>query len=96
VEFVDEDDDVFVAADFVHDRFDAFFELTAVFCSRHDEGEVEGEDFFIPEDFGDIAADNFGSEAFGDGGFADAGFADEDGVIFCAAAEDLDDAFDLV
>ena len=96
VEFVDEKDDVFGAADLVHDGFDALFELAAVFGSCDHEGEIEGDDLFVAEEFGDISAGDFLGEAFDDGGLADAGFSDEDGVIFCAAAEDLDDAFDFV
>ena len=96
VEFVDEKNDIFCAADFIHDGLDALFELASVLGSCDHEGEVEGDDLFVAEEFGDISTGDFLGEAFDDGGLPDAGFADEDGVIFCAAAEDLDDAFDFV
>ena len=96
MEFVDEEDDVFVATDFVHHGFDALFELAAVFGAGDHEGEVEGDDAFFPEDFGDVADGDFLGKAFDDGGFADTGFTDEDGIVFGAAAKDLDDAGDFI
>ena len=96
MQLVDEEDDVFVATDFVHHGFDALFELAAVFGAGDHEGEVEGDDAFFPEDFGDIADGDFLGQAFDDGGFADTGFTDEDGIVFGAAAEDLDDAGDFI
>src|SRR5690606_4259170 len=60
------------------------------------EGEVEGDDALVAEEFGDVARGDLLGEALGDGGLADPGLADEDGVVLGAAAEDLDDALDLV
>ena len=45
---------------------------------------------------GDVAVDDALGEALDDRGLADAGLADQDGVVLRAAAEDLDDAADLV
>ena len=44
---------------------------------------------------GTSPVDDAAGEALDDGGLADAGLADEDGVVFGAAGEDLDDAADL-
>ncbi len=43
-----------------------------------------------------VAVDDHLGEALDDGGLADACFAEEDRVVLLAAAEDLDDALDLV
>src|SRR5262249_50916637 len=48
------------------------------------------------EQFGDVAIDHKLSQALDDGGLANAGLAQEHRVILGAAAEDLDDALDLV
>ena len=96
VELVDEEDDVLVLADLVHDRLDPLLELAAVFRTRHHEGEVEGDDALVGEKLGYVARDNFLREALGNGGLPDAGLADENRVVLATAAENLDDALDLV
>ena len=77
VQFVDEKDDVLRPADLVHHRLDALLELAAVFRAGDHQGEVEGDDFLVAEDFRHVAGGDFLGEAFDDGGLADAGFADE-------------------
>ena len=96
VQLVDEEDDVLGAADLVHHGLDALLELAAVFGAGDHEGEVEGDDLLVAQDFGHVAGGDFLGEALDDGGLADAGFADEDRVVLGAAAEDLDDALDFV
>ena len=96
MEFVDEKNDIFVATDFIHHRLDALLELAAIFCAGDHEGQVECDDAFFAEDFGNIARDDFLGEALGDRGLADARLTDEDGVVFATAAEDLDDPLDFV
>jgi hypothetical protein len=96
VKLVDEEDDVLVLADLVHHRLDALLELAAVLRAGDHEGEVEGDDALFGEDLGDAARHDLLGEPLGDGGLADAGLADEDGVVLAAAAEDLDDALDLL
>ena len=95
MKFVDKEDDVLIAPDLIHDGLDAFFELAAIFGACDHEGEVEGDDFFIAQDFRHIAADDFLSQSFDDGGFANTSFTDEDGIVFGPAAEDLDDPLDF-
>ena len=95
VKLVDEKDDVLALADFIHHRLDALLELPTVFGPGHHKSEVEGDDAFVAEEFGHVAGHDFLGQAFGDGSFAHAGFTDENGVVFRAAAEDLDDALDL-
>ena len=49
-----------------------------------------------PQELGDVLVDDPLGEAFDDGGLAHAGFAEEHRVVLGAAAEDLDDALDLL
>lgn len=96
VHFVDEEDDAALAAlDVFEDGFQPLFKFASVFGSGDHGAEIEGDDRFVSQTFGDIAGDDALSQAFDDGGFADAGFTDEDGVVFGAAAEDLDHAADF-
>ena len=75
VQLVDEQDDVFRAADLVHDRLDALFELSAVFGAGDHQREVEGDDFFVAQKLRHVAIRDFLGEAFDDGRFANPGFA---------------------
>ena len=95
MEFIDEQNDILHLANFIHDRLDAFLKLTTVFRACDHQGEVESDHTFVAQDFWNIAGGDFLGEAFSDGGLADTGFANQNWVIFGAAAEDLDDAFDF-
>ena len=96
VELVNEEDDVFRALNLVHDGLDALFKLATVFSAGDHQGEVEGDDLFLGENFRDVTAHNFLRESLDQRGLADARFADEDGVVLRAATKDLDDATNLV
>ena len=96
VELVDEDDGVLILHQLFHDGLEALFKLAAVFGAGDDERQIESEDALIGEEAGNVAVGDALGEAFDDGSLADAGFADEDGVVFGAAAEDLDDALQFL
>ena len=96
MKLINKEEDAFELTNLFHDGLDALLELSAIFGSSDHEGEVEGDDFFIAEDLGDVARSDFLGEAFDDGGFTHSRFADEDGIIFGTAAEDLHDALDFV
>jgi len=63
-----EHDDVFGAADLVHDGLDALFELSAVFGPRDHERQVQRDQSFVPEDLGHVAGDDLLRQSFDDGG----------------------------
>ena len=96
MKFVDKEEDAFEFTNFFHNGFDAFLELSAVLGTCDHESEIEGDDFFITKNFRNVARGDLLGEAFDDGGFTDASFTDEDGIIFGAATEDLDNSFDFV
>src|SRR5258706_38186 len=96
VQFVDEEHHVLGAADFVHARLDALFELAAVFGAGDHHGQVEHDDAAIDQDFGHAVGDHHLGQTFDDGGLADAGFAQQNRVVLLATAENLNDAFDFV
>src|SRR5690606_20805470 len=96
VHLVDEQDDVLAATDLVHHRLDALLELAAVLGAGDHEGEVEGDDALVAQDLRHVAGGDLLGQALDDGGLANAGRANEHRVVLGAAAEDLDDAGDLV
>src|SRR5205085_1841573 len=96
VQLVDEQDGVLGPADLVHDGLDALLELAAVFGAGHHHGQVEDDDAAVAEQLGDVAVHDELGQPLDDGGLADAGLAQQHRVVLGAAAEDLDDALDLV
>jgi hypothetical protein len=96
VQLVDEDDDVRVVGQLLHDRLEALFELTAVLRAGDDQRDVEGEDALVGEEVRHVAVDDLLRQAFDDRRLADARLADEHGVVLGAAAQHLLDPFELV
>ena len=95
VEFIDEQNNIFHLTDFIHDCFDTLLKLATVFRTRDHKSEVKSDDLFVAKNLRDVARRDFLGEALDDGGLAYAGFSDEDRIIFRAAAEDLNHAFDF-
>ena len=96
VKFVDEQDRVLRPFHFIHDRLDSLFKLTTVFGSRHHHGEIQHNDPFVPENFGDFAIHHHLGKAFDDRGLADTRFSQQYGIILLSATKNLNHAFNLV
>ena len=96
MELVDEDDDVRVVGQLLHDRLEALFELTAILRARDDERDVECEDALVGEEVRHVAVDDLLRQAFDDGRLADARLANQHGVVLGAAAQHLLDPLQLV
>jgi hypothetical protein len=96
VQLVDEEDDVLGAAHLVHHRLDALLELAAVLGAGDHHREVQHHEALVLEDLRHLAVDDVLRQALDDGRLADARLAQQHGVVLAAAAEDLDDALDLV
>ena len=95
MQFVNEQNNIFGAPNFVHHRFNAFFKLSAIFCAGNHQRQVQRDDTLGQQNFWHIALDDFLREAFDDGGFTNARFAEQNRIIFRATAENLDDALDF-
>ena len=96
VDFVDEEDDApFGGGHLVDHALEALFKFALVLGTGHEGTHVEREDAFVAEVFGHVAASDALCQTFYNGGFTRTGFTDEDGVVFRAAREDLQDAADL-
>ena len=82
--------------DLLEDGLEPLLELAAELGAGDERAEVERDDPLVLERLGDVAAHDALGEALGDGGLADAGLADQHRVVLGPAAEDLDDAPDLL
>ena len=95
MDFIDEEDDLFVRADFIHQLLHPFFELATDAGSLDERDDIQADHFFIQQFLRDIAVHDLLGEAFHHGCFADAGFPCEHRVVFCATIQDFDDAGDF-
>ena len=95
MELVDEEEDVAILLDLIHDRFDPLFELAAVFCAGDHERQIERDQFFLAQIVGNFSSDDRLGKPFDNRCFSNARFSDENGVVFAAAAEDQDQPFDF-
>ena len=72
--------------------FEPLFEFAAVFGSGNERAHVQGDQLFVFETLGHVAAHDALRQSFDDGGLADARIADQHGIIFTAPGQHLDDA----
>ena len=89
MQLVDEDDDLGVLDEFLHDGLEPLFELTAILRTGYHRRDVELEDPLVGEESRHLAADNSLGQALDQRRLANAGLADQHGVVLGAAAKDL-------
>ena len=95
MQLVDEDDRVLALHQFLHDGLEPLFKLAAVFRAGHDQGKIQRQNALVGQEGRHVAIGNALRQAFDDGRFADARLADQHGIIFRAAAQNLNDAFEF-
>ena len=95
MDLVDEQDDVAGGLDLAEQALDALFKLAPELGPSHQGGQIQQIDLLVLQTGGHLAFGNALGQAFRDGGLAHTGFTDETGVIFLAAAEDLQRAVDF-
>ncbi len=97
VQLVDEQDDLALGVlDLLEHGLEPLFELAAELGAGDERAQVEGDDLLVLERLGHVAANDPLGEAFDHGRLADARLADQHRVVLGAAAQDLDDAADLL
>src|SRR5262249_3207571 len=97
VQLVDEEHDAALRVlDLGQDSLEALLELAAVLRAREQRAEIERPDEAAAQAVRHVAGDDALAEPFGDSGLADAGLTDQHRVVLGAAAQDLDDAADLL
>jgi hypothetical protein len=96
VDLVDEQDGVRLVLERLEHALQALLEVAAVLGAGQQRAHVERVDLRVGQDLGHVALRDAPGQAFGDGGLADAGLAHQQRVVLAPAAQDLDDALDLV
>ena len=96
MQLVDEEHGVVGAAQLFDDLLEALLELAAVLGTGNERADVQGQDALVHQRLGDVTADDAMGQALRDCGLADSGLADQRRVVLRPAAEDLDDALDLL
>ena len=97
VDLVDERDDLAVGVlDFVEHDLQALLELAAVLRTGDHRAEVERDQALVLQRRRHVAGHDALRQPLDDGGLADAGLANQHRVVLGAAAQDLDDAADLL
>ena len=96
VQLVDEQDDLLVLGDLVHDRLEALFELTAILGAGDDRRHVERQHAVVAERLRAFAVGDELRESFDDRRLADARFADEHRIVLLPARQHFHDALDFL
>ena len=96
VQLVDEQDDLLVLGDLVHDRLEPLLELPAVLGARDDRRHVEREHSVVAKHVGAEPVSDQQREALHDRRLPDARLADEHRVVLLPAREDLHHPLDLL
>ena len=97
VKLVDEEDHAPLGVlDLLEHGLEPLLELTAELGPRDERAQVQGDDTLVLEGLGDIPAYDALRQALDYGRLADAGLTDEHGIVLGTAAQDLDDAANLL
>ncbi len=97
VQFVDEEDDLPVAAgDFLDDGLEAVLEFAAIFRPGDQRAHVQRDDALVLQHGRHVAVEHADGQALDDGRLADARLADQHGIVFGAAGQDLHGAADFL
>ena len=89
MQFIDEEDDVLGATNFVHHGLDALFKLSAVLGTGNHAGQVKHHQALVKQKIRDLLRQDALRKTFNDGSLADASFAQQHGVVLGATAENL-------
>ena len=96
MQFVDKNYVLLVFAELGHYLFEALLKLAAVLGAGDHEREVERKDPFFLKKRRHLAVDDALGEPLDDRGLADARLTDQDRIVLCPAAQNLDQALDLI
>ena len=93
--FIDKEDRIFLLFYVIDDRFKTLFKIAAIPRAGEHRSHIEGENLSSLQNLGHVAFADLKSQTLGQRGLSNAGFAYIKRVIFPAAAQNLDRAFDL-
>ena len=96
MQLVDEQHRVVRVAQLLDDLLEPLLELAAVLRAGDEAADVERQHALVGQRLGHVAGDDALRQTLRDGRLADAGLADQRRVVLGPAAQDLDDALDLL
>ena len=94
--FVDEQDRLGVVTQLFEHPFESLLEIAAVFGAGQQRTHVERINLRILQDLGNLTLGDAVGKPLGDRSLANTSFADKQRVVLAAAAQGLDDPFDLM
>ena len=89
MDLIDKQDDIRVLRQFVQNRLDTFFKLTAIFGSSHDRCHIQADHTFVEQNAGNFALDDTQCQTFHNCRFADTWLTDQDRIVLFATAQYL-------
>ena len=95
VNFINDENDVALTADFFNEALHAAFKLTAKLGACHKGCKVQQENLLILQLNGNTALSDALGKPLGNGRFANARLTDETGIVLLAAIENLNDTLQL-
>ena len=81
--------------EFRNEALHAFFELSAILCTRHHSGNIKRHDALVRQQIRNLALNNLLRKAFDNRRLAHARFANQRRVVLFATAKDLNQAFNF-
>src|SRR3989442_13528107 len=91
MQLIDEKNDLALRVfDLLQHSLQTILKFAAILRAREHRAEIQSNEPFVAQRFGDVARNNSLSEPFYDCRFADAGFANQDRIVLRAAREYLD------
>ena len=96
MDFIDEQDGIRLFFQLGQHRFQALFEVAAVFCARHQRTEIQSPDHGRAQHLRHTAFHDAPGQAFGERGFTHARITDIQRIVLASATQDLDGALDFL
>ncbi len=96
MQLVDEQDDVLVLSDLVHDRLEALLELTAILGAGDDGCHIQRQHAVLAQRIRALTIRYELGKSLDDGRLADTRLADEDRIVFLATRKNLHHALDFL
>ena len=94
--FVDEQNRLWIGRQLLDDRFQALFEVAAILGTGKQSAHVEREYRCAFQHIRHAAFHDASRQTFRDGGFADSGFSDQQGIVLASTAQGLNDTFQFL
>ena len=90
--FVDEENNIMTVFQLLKQEPDAFFKLSAIFCSSHNGCHIQTHHTLSVKHRGSLSLNNSLGQTFHNGSFADTGLTDENGIVFLSSTKNFYDA----